>query len=294
MLKKVAVFNDLSGFGKCSLTAAIPILSVLGITPHPVPTAVLTGQSGYPVYFCKDMTNMLADYTKAWKANDAHFNGIYSGYLTGPKQIDCIIEFIEEFKTEDTFILVDPVMGDIGKVYSIFSEELLEKMKILVNKANLVTPNITEACLLANENYDNIVKITDSEELIKKVIDIGQNIRANAINNQDVIITGVRTIEDDSMYIYNVGITSEGNIKVGTHMFDKSFSGTGDVFASAMCGLKLNGYSTIDSMNIANDFLYHSIADTMNDKVSRKEGIHFEKHLIDLAKERNNYEGKNK
>ncbi|MBQ8044667.1 MAG: pyridoxamine kinase [Clostridia bacterium] len=293
MIKKVAVFNDLSGFGKCSLTAAIPVLSALGVSPHPVPTAVLTGQGGYPVFYCKDMTDMLGKYIKAWKANDAKFDAIYSGYLTGPRQIDYVLEFIKEFKKENTFLLVDPVMGDNGRVYSIFSEELLDKMKLLVADADLITPNLTEACLLAGEQYEDVVSVKDSDKLIDKVITIGDRIRSKSNVKQDVIITGVRTKEEDSMYIYNVGITNEGNFKIGSHMFNKSFSGTGDIFSSTMCGLKLNDVSTSESMNIANEFLYHSIADTMNDKVSGNDGIYFEKHLYKLIKERCDYERNN-
>lgn len=292
MIKKVAVFNDLSGFGKCSLTAAIPVLSALGVTPHPVPTAVLTGQGGYPVFYCRDLTDMLKDYTKAWKANGAKFDAIYSGYLTCPNQIDCVLDFIDEFKKDNTFLVVDPVMGDNGRVYRIFSEELLEKMQCLVKDASLITPNLTEACLLAGEKYEDIIAIEDPEELIQRVCNIGEKIRNNAYVEQDVVITGVRTKEEDSMYIYNVGITKVGNIKVGSHMFDKSFSGTGDIFSSALCGLKLNNYTIFESMNIANDFLYHSIADTMNDKVSGNDGIYFEKHLIKLMKARCDYERK--
>ena len=96
-MKNVALINDLSGYGRCSLTAAIPVISALGITCHPMPTAILTGQSGYPVFYCEDMTNMLPRYTEAWKQNKATFDGIYSGYLTGPDQIDCLEEFIKRF-----------------------------------------------------------------------------------------------------------------------------------------------------------------------------------------------------
>ena len=128
MTKKVAVFNDLSGFGRCSLTAAIPVLAALGIQCNPIPTMVLTGQGGYAVSFRKDLTDMLDNYTKAWKENKAVFDGIYTGYLTGATQIASVFAFLEEFRKEDTFLLVDPVMGDDGKLYSTYTNELVEKM----------------------------------------------------------------------------------------------------------------------------------------------------------------------
>ena len=156
MMKKVAVFNDLSGFGKCSLTAAIPVLSVLGVQCNPVPTMVLTGQGGYPISFRKDLTDMLSDYTHAWCKNGASFDGIYTGYLTGPEQISHIFSFLEQFRQKDTFLLVDPVMGDNGKTYNIYSDELLKEMKKLSRKANLITPNLTEVCLLADVPVQNV------------------------------------------------------------------------------------------------------------------------------------------
>ena len=212
----------------------------------------------------------------------------------GPKQIDCVLEFIDEFKEKNTFILIDPVMGDNGRVYSIYSSDLLENMRTLTSKANLITPNITEACLLAGEDYEKITQIKDSNEMLNQVISIGERLKSNAIVDQDVVITGVKTYMENKPYIYNIAITKQGVVKSGQKLFDKSFSGTGDVFASAMCGLRLNGYSTIDGINIATDFLYKSIADAMADGVEGNEGIYFERHLKDMTKVRYNYERESK
>ncbi|MBE5935237.1 MAG: pyridoxamine kinase [Lachnospiraceae bacterium] len=284
MIKNVAVFNDLSGFGKCSLTAAIPVISVLGSTPHPIATEVLTGQGGYPVFYSRDLTDMLPEYIKAWKANNASFEAIYSGYLTGVKQIEYVFEFIQEFKKKDTFILIDPIMGDNGKVYRIFSNELLNQMRELTREAHLITPNLTEACLLAGVDYNEIVTIKDSTELIERVKNIGHNIRNTAKVKQDVIITGIKHKQEDRAFIYNVAITEQGCEYYRSHLFERSFSGTGDLFASAMCGLKLAGHSTIEGMNIASDFLYHSIADTMNSNTLGNDGVEFETHLTELLR----------
>lgn len=144
-MKKVAVFNDISGFGKCSLTAAIPVLSVLGVQCCPIPSAVLTAQTGYDYYKVTDLTAMISDFTEAWKKNNASFDGIYSGFMTGNEQVSLFLDFLKEFNTDDTFLLVDPVMGDDGETYSIYSHELLEGMKLLTKQANLITPNLTEA-----------------------------------------------------------------------------------------------------------------------------------------------------
>lgn len=283
MTKKVAVFNDLSGFGRCSLTAAIPVLAALGIQCNPIPTMVLTGQGGYAVSFRKDLTDMLDNYTKAWKENKAVFDGIYTGYLTGATQIASVFAFLEEFRKEDTFLLVDPVMGDNGKTYKIYSEELLASMKTLSRQANLITPNLTEACLLSDVTFEDVCSITDKDTLLQKVEDIAKILRKNATVMQDVIITGVKVMEEDFPFIYNVALTDKGVCYFSSHLFDKSFSGTGDLFSSTMCGLRLNGYSTKEAMDIAGNFLYHSISDTMNEHVDGNDGIAFEKHLRELV-----------
>lgn len=281
-MKKVAVFNDLSGFGKCSLTAAIPVLSVLGIQCNPIPTMVLTGQGGYTVSFRRDLTDLLPYYTKAWKENGAQFDGIYSGYITGPEQISHVFEFLGSFRGQDTFLLVDPVMGDNGKTYKIYSEELLSEMKKLSHQANLITPNLTEACLLSNTPFENVFYLFSKEELLKTVSQIALKLRENALVQQDVIITGVKVREYNEWRIYNVALTSKGFSLFSSKWFDKSFSGTGDLFSSIVCGLRLNGYSTEEALAIAGDFLYHSISDSMKKDTDGNDGVAFEKHLREL------------
>ncbi|MBO5657357.1 MAG: pyridoxamine kinase [Agathobacter sp.] len=280
MIKRVAAFNDLSGFGKCSLTAAIPTLSALGIQCNPIPTMILTGQGGYAVRYTRDMTDLLPYYMEAWQANGATFAGIYSGYTTGPAQIETILQFIDRFRTSDTFILVDPVMGDHGHTYNIFSEELLSRMKTLSRKASMITPNLTEACLLAD------VPIS-LEYTLEQATSIATDLRSKAEGNQDVIITGVMVTEEGNDYLYNVAATAEGIHYAPLPMFPRSFSGTGDLFASIMCGLKLNGYPTSKAIDLATQFLYHSIQDTMEYNTDSNEGIAFEGHLgelVDLVK----------
>ena len=263
MTKKVAVFNDMSGFGRCSLTAAIPVLSALGVQCNPIPTVILTGQGGYTVKYRQEMTDMLPEFTKAWKANHVKFDGIYTGYTSGAKQIDYISAFLKEFRQNDTFLLVDPVMGDNGHTYCSFSEELLASMKELVTEANLITPNLTEACLLLDESFAEVSALSSKEDILEKVISLAQTLRQRAIVSQDVLITGVKIPEENDWHIYNVALTDEGVSTYSSHWYEKSFSGTGDLFSSCMCGLRMNGYSTEESVKIAGNFLNHSICNTM-------------------------------
>ena len=243
---------------------------------------VLTGQGGYAVSFRKDLTDMLDNYTNAWRSNNAFFDGIYTGYLTGPTQITSVFRFLQEFRKDNTFLLVDPVMGDNGKTYKIYSEELLCSMKKLSRQANLITPNLTEACLLSDVPFEEVFSISDKETLLRKVEELAKLLRTKATVKQDVIITGVKIKDGIDFFVYNVALTDDGISYFSSHLFDKSFSGTGDLFSSTMCGLRLNGYPTKEALKIAGNFLYHSISDTMNEIVDGNDGIGFEKYLGEL------------
>ncbi len=278
-MKKVALINDLSGFGRCSLVAALPVISVLGISAHPLTTAVLTGQTGYKNYYCKDMTEMIPEYIAAWKKNAVSFDGIYSGFLTGSKQIKYVNEFLDEFQKKDTFLLVDPVMGDDGKVYSIFTEKLLENMKLLVKRAKLITPNLTEACMLTGDNFFEISTAQDKKELLEKVEKVALGLKEMSENDLEIIITGIRYTEQDKDFIYNFALTNKGVATTCSLSAGKSFSGTGDLFASAVCGLKMQGKATIEAMNIATGFVDECIFDTIHEDVPGVEGINFQNKL---------------
>jgi pyridoxine kinase len=282
MIKKVALFNDLSGFGKCSLAAALPVLSALGIQCHPIPTMVLSGQCGYAASFRKDMTEILPHYINAWTTNQATFDGIYTGFSTNLEQIKQILEFIKHFRKENTFLLVDPVMGDNGRPYKVFSEELLSGMKELSQQANLITPNLTEACLLCDVSFEDINSITEKKQLLDEVSSIAHRLKARATHEQDVVITGIKIQEENNWNIYNLALTSQGLSLFSVPLFDKSFSGTGDLLSSTLCGLIMNGYTTEASLKIANDFVYNSVSDAITFDIDENEGVLFEKHLKEL------------
>ena len=281
-MKKIAVMNDLSSFGKCSLTAAIPVLSAMGLQCCPLPSAVLSGQTGFEHYYCKDLTDVIHEYIRSWKKNNIHFDSIYSGYMTGSRQIEYFLDFIKEFKEPNTFLLVDPVMGDDGSTYSMYTDEVLSKMRELTSFADLITPNLTEACLLAGYNLSEVYKNHDSSSLLSIAEEVGYKLISKAACNQEIIITGIKCPDDKSPFIYNLAVTENGVSTTKCHFFNKSFSGTGDLFASTVCGAKTNGLDTISAMNIATNFLYHSISDTMNEEINPMDGINFENHLIDL------------
>ena len=128
-LKKIAVINDISGFGKCSLTVSLPIISALGIECNPIPTAILSNQTGYDDFYSVDFTENMTPYIDIWKKQNVHFDAILTGYLASEKQVDVILDFIENFKDENTLVFVDPVMADDGVMYDTYDENLCEKVK---------------------------------------------------------------------------------------------------------------------------------------------------------------------
>ena len=140
-MKKTAVINDISGFGKCSMTAAIPVISVMGIQACPLPTAVLSNQTGYPEYFCDDFSDRMEDYIAMWRKLGLSFDSILTGYIANEKQIEIINGFCKEFKKKNTLLVVDPVMADNGSVYATHSKKLCDGVKSLAMQADIITPN---------------------------------------------------------------------------------------------------------------------------------------------------------
>lgn len=279
-MKKIAVIQDLSSFGKCSLTAAIPVLSVMGSQACPLPTAILTAQTAFSSYHCKDLTNEMTHYTNEWRKMEASFDGIQTGYVTGEEQIMHIFRFLEEFYTKKTKLLVDPVLGDDGELYSMFSNELLNEMKELVNSANIITPNITECCLLTGLSYEKIQSYTDETSFFKAIVEAGQILQHQT--NAKVIVTGI-TRESEN-YIHNLYIDSE-IVQMSKNFYNgKSYSGTGDLFSSVIMGGLMRGQSVRESMQLADQFLQEAIKTTEQSNESPKQGVYFEKHLNLLLK----------
>ncbi len=285
MVKKVAAINDLSGFGKCSLTAAIPILSVLGVQACPLPTALLTAQTGFESYFIEDCTDKIDFYISEWNKMGVNFDGIYTGFLASEKQSDKILEFIASFKKQNTVLVVDPVMGDNGKIYSTYTPGLCEKIKSLVSKAHITTPNLTEACILADESYESFMYKRHDPDYMEYIKELGQKL-ISMYGTNTVIITGVHFNDKISglEYIYNVGTDKSGNA-----FFSRSkacgcgYSGTGDIFASIICGYAVLGKSISEAADKAAFFIECALRDAYNEKTDRNFGINFEKYMSVLV-----------
>ena len=159
MQKKIAVLNDLSGYGRCSLTAAMPVISALKVQCCPVVTAVLSNHAGYPECYMDDYTDRMEAYLEPWRKMGFEMDGIMTGFLGSARQASIVADFIRDFKRENTQVLVDPTMGDHGHLYSVCDEDLIEAMRELMQYADVVTPNLTEACALTDTLYQEILNV---------------------------------------------------------------------------------------------------------------------------------------
>ena len=268
-MKKIAVINDISGFGKCSLTVSLPIISALGIECNPIPTAILSNQTGYDDFYSVDFTENMTPYIDVWKKQNVHFDAILTGYLASEKQVDVILDFIENFKDENTLVFVDPVMADDGVMYDTYDEKLCEKVKTLTKKANIITPNLTELCILCGADYKRIAKENN-------VAEIG-NLASSLLNEttKTVIVTGVKNDSE----IINLIVDERGISLVKSELLKGSYSGTGDIFSSIVCGGIAKGMNVTNAVSLATEFIYRSIKGTPTSLEYEPNGVNFQNQL---------------
>lgn len=273
MIKKVAVINDLSGLGKCSLTAAIPVISVMGVQPCPLPTAILSNQTDYDHYYSYDYTKHIDHHIDEWKKMNLSFDGIYTGYLGSELQMAKMLRFIKEFKREDTLLLVDPVMGDSGIPYDVYTPEFGKQMRLLAFSADIITPNLTELCLLTDYSYEDLLSQENTEDYLEQIAAIGMPLLGNGIKT--VIITGINYQNK----LHNLVLENNHYNVVSTEIYGGSYSGTGDLLASVVCAGMMNGKSALECVELATRFLGKALIETVANNVPRNDGINFEPYL---------------
>ena len=275
--KRVAAIHGLSGFGKCSLTVALPILSAAGIETSALPTAILsTHTGGISGYTYHDLTEDMRPVMKHWKSLDIKFDAIYTGFLGSFEQLDIVKEFFDAFRQEDNLILVDPVMGDNGELYTVFTREFAAGMRMLCQKADIIVPNLTEAALLLDEPFHpGPYTHAYIESLLRKL---------GALGPQKVVLTGVY-FKEDELGAATYDRTTDTIDYVFTQKIPGYYHGTGDVFASALLSALLNDFSLIDAAAIAVHFTTDSIRRTYKAKTDYRFGVNFEQSFPDFLKE---------
>lgn len=272
-MKRIAAIGDISGFGRCSLTAAIPVISSLGIECCPFPTAVLSAQTGYSSYRFIDLTDEFTAYENEWQKLGYSFDGILTGYIASSAQADLIASFIKKFKSENTVLVVDPVMADDGEIYGTYSKELCKKVSEIAQSADIITPNLTELCILADVCYENLIAESESEDYIDRISAIAESLITETLKS--VIVTGVRYKDE----IYNIVCEKNSCCYIKSKIFGGSYSGTGDLFASVICAKAVLGVSLKTAVNTASRFLEKSVQSAYQEGTDRNDGINFQYFL---------------
>ncbi|MCD2492374.1 pyridoxamine kinase [Lacrimispora sp. NSJ-141] len=269
--KKIAVINDMSGFGRCSIAVAMPIISVMKIQCCPVPTSIFSNHTGFPEYFFEDYTEKMPEYIANWRKLGLEFEGISSGFLGSRAQIDIVRKFIRDFRTERTTVIIDPVMGDYGKPYPTYTDEMCQEMKRLVEYADILTPNLTEACILTDTPY------SEGRWSIKDIVSIAEKIKEKGPGK--IVITGIRQGDFVANLVYEDGC--EPRI-LRSHRVGTERSGTGDVFAAVIAADAVNGVPFPVSVKKASDFVKKCILRSEEMKIPRTDGVCFEELLNKL------------
>lgn len=279
LVKKVAAIHDLSGYGRASLTTIIPILSNMKVQVCPVPTAILsTHTGGFEGYSFIDLTDYMQEHIAHWKRLDLEFDCIYSGFLGSPKQIEIVADFIDYFGKKSKFIVVDPVMGDNGKLYSTMGNEMVVGMRNLIKKADIITPNFTEVMYLLGKEYDKNIDIEKVKEYLKDLSNMGPKI---------VIATSVPEIEENKMDKKTsvVAYDRENDVfwRVSCRYIPASYPGTGDAYTSVVIGSLLQGDSLPMAIERGVQFITQCIMASYGFKYPKKEGVLLEK-MLDVLK----------
>ena len=278
---KIAAIHDISGYGRCSLTVILPIVSALGCQVCPIPTAILSNHSEYKDFYFYDCTEHIEKYYDNWELNNLYFDCLYSGFLGSQKQIDIIIDILHKMKARNnTLAIVDPVMGDHGKVYKTYNQEMINKMSDLVKHADIITPNFTEACILLDKEYTTKkLSIDTLKSYLKSLSDIGPKI---------VVMTGICTSENEHV---NLCYDKEKNTyyKIPYKYVDIRFPGTGDLFTSLFVGYLFRGKSVPEAIEESSRFVTLSVKTTLDENTDRKNGVCFEKIMKELYNELSTY-----
>ncbi len=274
MQKKIAVINDISGFGRCSITVTLPILSYLGVQCCPVPTAILSNHMGFPHYFIDDYTDRMRVYIENWQKLGLRFEGIMTGFLGSAEQIDIVKGFLRDFSKEGTLVIVDPVMGDHGRIYATYTEEMCAEMKRLVALCDMTTPNLTEACRLTDTPY------RASGWRKRELYDMARQI--SSYGPSKVVVTGIPQGEFIANYIYEQD--REPRI-IRTHKVDAERSCTGDVFTSIIAADGVNGVPFDRSVRKASGFVKKCILKSVEMEIPKTDGVCFEEVLYQLKRD---------
>ncbi len=269
--KKLALINDFTGYGSCSQTTAIPVVSVMGIKACPVPTAIFSNHLAFPTWHKYDYTPHLKDYLSAWEKLNLHFDGILCGFLGNGAQASILSPFIEKQKQDaNALFILDPIMGDHGRLYSSVSPDYYKDILVLLKIADIITPNLTEACFLTNSPYP---KSLPDEDFLSSMTN-----HLHAMGPKRIVITGI----EENGYFHNyISETAPTPAKAyySTKAGGPSRPGTGDLFSAIIAADALSGISFHESVKKATDFIRICTKGSAAANLPIHEGVCFEKYL---------------
>ena len=269
--KKIALINDFTGFGRCSIAVQMPIISMLKVQCCAVPTSIFSNHTAYEDYYFTDYTSNMEAYIEQWKKLDLKFEGISTGFLGSAEQIRIVSEFIQYFRDENTVAVIDPVMGDNGEAYSTYTEEMCRQMIRLVRYADVVVPNVTEACILTGTPYKERWTTRELAKMAEQIVQTGP---------EKVVITGI----PQKTYVSNLCFEKgKGYEMIRTHKVGHSRCGTGDIFSAIIAADAVNGVEFTKSVRKASAFIKKCIQKSIEMEIPLTDGVCFEE-LMGLLK----------
>lgn len=272
-MKRIVSIQDLSSLGRCSLTVALPVISAMGIECAAIPTAVLSAHTGFGGFSCLPLTQQLAATTAHWQAMQLPLDAICTGYLATEEQPALVCRFFDACAQPETLIFVDPAMADNGRLYPTFSADFPAKMAQVCARADVIVPNLTEACLLTGTEYRTDYDAAYLHRLLRALLSLGA---------KNAVITGVRP---DAGQIGVVAMEADGHCFSCTARHQSAvYPGTGDLFAATCAGAMVSGKSLRQALAIAVDYVAQCIRLTMEDPAAPWYGVEFERPLPDLLR----------
>ncbi len=272
-MKRILTIQDLSCLGKCSLTVALPIVSAMGIEAAILPTSLLSNHTAFEEFTFLDLTGELEKIHSSWVNQDFTFDGIYTGYLGSASLIEISKKFIETFgKGEGKLTLVDPAMGDYGKLYTGFDKNYAKAMAAFCSEADVIVPNSTEAAFMLGEEWKQEYTKEQTQELLKKLCDLGPSIS---------VLTGV-SLSENRLGVMSYDRNKDEFFTYDSEKLPRMFHGTGDIFASSLYGALILGKTIEDALKIAVDYTWESIKITIDTPNHIWYGVHFEEAIPKL------------
>ena len=276
-MKRVASIQDISCLGRCSLTVALPVLSVMGVECAVIPTAVLSTHTIFPDFTCRDLTDELLPIARHWKSQQVQLDAIASGYLASPRQTEAVCRVFDLLRGPDTLIVVDPAMADHGRLYKPFAPDFPRYMKKVCARADVLLPNLTEACLLTDTPY----REDPDEAFVRALL---QKLSALAPR---VVLTGV-SFDDERLGAMSYDRATGRYFAYYNEKVHAGFHGTGDIFTATVLGAMMQGCSLEQAVTLAVDFTLECIRCTQAAPQAGWYGVDFEKALPWLAQQNKN------